>query len=126
MGKDLGTYFLRIELRDERGWIQSWPTGWRYTDGTAEETLLTATPIPPTWNTEEDLLGTMRFMYLAGNYSCDCNKSLFLARAHQSDQEDLPCGDTMQLRRLTVIRPDRSETVIYPETQNLDSVVSGA
>jgi len=119
MGKDLGTYHLRVELEDGRGWIERWDTGHRYTHGTPEQTKLDATLITPTWDTEEDLLSGMVYIYTEGNYSCDCNKALFLARAHQQPEPDeTPCGDTMPVKRLTAIRPDASEVVIF-DSSNL-------
>ena len=119
--KDLGTYHLRVELLDDwgllnaHGWIEVWHTGWRYTNGTPEQTRLDATPIAPSWESEEELFKTMKFMYLEGNWSCDCNKVLFLARAYQQPEPQDPlCGQKMELRRLTVIRPDMSEIIIWP------------
>ena len=114
MGKDLGTYHLRVELQDGRGWIETWNTGHRYTHGTPECTKLDAQLIRPAWESENDLLETMVYMLTEGNSSCDCNKMLSLARAHQQPEpEDTPCGDTMPIRRLTAIRPDAAEVTIF-------------
>lgn len=113
MGKDLGTYFLRVELMDGRGWIQTWTTGWRYTNGTANESPLDATAIPPTWDDDDGVLETMQYMFLDGNYACDCNRSLFWERSQQKEETDHPCGETMELKLLTAIRPDRTEVVIF-------------
>lgn len=112
-GKDLGTYHLRVEFADGRGFIQTWHTGWRYSHGSGDETKLDADAISPTWGSERELFDTVVFMYTDGNYSCDCNKALFLARAHQEAEPDNPCGDEMALRKLTAIRPDRSEVVLF-------------
>jgi hypothetical protein len=115
MGKDLGTYHLRVELEDGRGWIETWNTGHRYTDGMQEATKLDASLIRPIWDAEEGVLEAMLFMYMDGNYSCDCNKLLFLARSQQQpDPEENPCGDSLVVKRLTAIRPDASEVVIFP------------
>ena len=43
-----------------------------------------------------------RFMFFEGNYACDCNKMLFLAREYPevfgSEDDDLtPCGDTITI-----------------------------
>lgn len=115
MTKDLGTYHLRVELQDGRGWISDWSTGYRYTRGSEHEAPLDAHKIPPSWESEADLFRGMLFMYLEGNYSCDCNKSLFWHRSQQlPEPEETPCGDTMILKRLTAIRPDQTEVVIWP------------
>lgn len=91
--KDIGTYFLRVELENGEGWIETWNTGWRYTDGTAGVTKLDATPIPPTWDNERDLFEAMEYMLTEGNSSCDCNKRLSLARAkHEDDSRDFECA----------------------------------
>lgn len=114
MSRDLGTYHLRVELADGRGWISKWSTGYRYTNGTEHESPLTAMVIEPTWGSEEDLFDTMISMYLHGNYSCDCNKTLFWCRSQQMEEpEDIPCGDMMELQRLTAIRPDQTEKVLW-------------
>jgi len=118
MTRDLGTYHLRVILEDGKGWIQTYYTGCRYThgtdDGRHETTKLDADPIRPTWNNEEELFETMVYMYTIGNYSCDCNKKLFYARAHQlEDPEGEQCGKTMPVKSLTAIRPDRTEVVLF-------------
>jgi len=114
MTKDLGTYHLKVELVDGRGWIETWNTGWRYTQGTDGYRPLDATPIPPTYEDEKAIFFNMMWMYIDGNYSCDCNKALFLAYSQQQDPPwNTPCGDTMTLKRLTAIRPDRTEKVLY-------------
>jgi hypothetical protein len=112
--KDLGTYHLRIELEDGRGWIETWNTGKRFTNGTEHETQLDATMIHPTWESEDDLFSAMRWHYTEANGSCDCNKILALARAYQQPEpEEVLCGDSMPIKRLTAIRPDASEEVIF-------------
>ena len=114
MVKDLGTYHLKVELEDGRGWIQQWNTGARYMKGSGSCHPLDADRISPTWRDEQELFESMCWMYLEGNYSCDCNKRLFLARAHQQGEpEKSPCGDTMTLKRLTAIHPDGIEEVIW-------------
>lgn len=114
--RDLGTYHLRVEFKDGRGYIQRWETGWRFTHGTPENSPLTASPISPTYEDEQALLDNMLSMYEHGNYSCDCNKRLFLARAAQEPEpeDDNQCGDSIELLRLTAIRPDMSEVVLWP------------
>ena len=41
------------------------------------------------------------YMWEDGNYSCDCNKSLFLSRVHEEVSE-LDCGDTIETRDFIV------------------------
>lgn len=114
MKKDLGTYYLRVELADGRGWIDTWNTSARYTNGRSNHSPLSAERIQPTWESEEDVLSGMVFMYTDGNYSCDCNKTLFWCRSQQLEEpEHPPCGDTMVLAKLTAIRPDGSEVEIW-------------
>jgi len=38
-----------------------------------------------------------RFMFLEGNYSCDCNKSLFIQRYVKQKFRKLPCGDKIKI-----------------------------
>lgn len=109
MTRDLGTYHVRAVFEDGRGFIMRWPTGMRFSHGTIEFSPLDATLIPPTWESEEDLFGTILFMFTEGNYDCDCNLGDFLARAAGEDDVDLPCGNTIRLSRLSVIRPDGTE-----------------
>ena len=43
------------------------------------------------------------FMWTEGNYACDCNKRLFIARARKEKEPELnPCGDSIRLERLAV------------------------
>lgn len=108
--KDLGTYWVRVKFADGSGFLDRWNTGHRYTHGTEGTKPLDAQYIAPTWESEEDLLSSITYMYNEGNFSCDCNKRLFLARAMQQDEPDNPqCGDTLKIVELTVIRPNRSE-----------------
>lgn len=109
-GVDLGTYHLIVKFADGRGYIEKWNTGRRFCKGTTEVSPLGADLIKPTWESEEDLLETMFFMYTDGNYSCDCNRILFLARAaNEPEPEEVDCGETIQLESLTAIRPDGTE-----------------
>ncbi|HXH30268.1 MAG TPA: hypothetical protein VNJ01_05625 [Bacteriovoracaceae bacterium] len=117
MGKDLGTYHLIVEFMSGEGYIETWDTGARYTSGTANHSPLDAYRIEPPYEDEADLFDTMIYANTSGNFSCDCNRSLFLARAYQEDEkEDMACGDTITLKRLTVIRPDGTRQVAWEET----------
>lgn len=114
IGKDLGTYHARVEFTNGDGYISKWGTGARYTHGSEHDHPLSAFRIGCEWESEADLLNTMRFMYLHGNYSCDCNRLLSLARSKQQDEpENTPCGNTLRLKRLTAIRPDGSEVILW-------------
>lgn len=116
MTKDLGTYYLRVEFEDGRGYIQSWQTGARYTNGAGEVSPLDAFRINPTWDDELDVFHMMQYAYEEGNYSCDCNRQLFWLRSQQrldEAEEDMPCGDTIKLRMLTAIRPDGTELQLF-------------
>lgn len=56
------------------------------------------------------------FMYVEGNYSCDCNRALFAARQRGlPEPEETACGNTITLARLRVyqIRPDGTEATIH-------------
>lgn len=119
MNRDLGTYYIRVELQNGEGYIERINTCARYTSGRGDIHPLNARRINPTWEDEADLESTLVFSYTENNNSCDCNKLLSLDRANQIDsEEDYPCGDTLVLRRLTLIRPDGSEKVIYESTES--------
>jgi hypothetical protein len=47
---------------------------------------------------------SVAYMYREGNYSCDCNLSLFIKRYANVDIGDLECGDSVELVDLTVMR----------------------
>ena len=117
MNKELGTYFVKMELVGGDGCFYRWETGARYTNGTESCSPLDADRMQCGYDNEQELFEGIEFMFTEGNYSCDCNRRLFLARAHQQDDpgdgEDNPCGDTMILERLTAIRPDGSEVILY-------------
>lgn len=48
--------------------------------------------------TEEDI----KFMYYDGNYSCDCNKSIFINREHGNIINELECGDKIKIKDFEV------------------------
>jgi hypothetical protein len=119
MKKDLGTYWLRVEFDDGRGYLEKWETGRRYVGGSINWKRLDAKAIEPSWENEQELFETMEYQYVEGNYACDCNKLLFLARANQQDEpEHIPCGDTLMLFRLTAIRPDGSEQTLWEKSDD--------
>lgn len=115
MKRDLGTYHFKVEFEDGRGFIYRWDTGMRFTHGRSYSHPLNTAPIKPAWESEEDLFNTAEYMFTEGNYSCDCNKNLFLADAAQESSawdHDNDCGDKIKLKRLTAIRPNSTEVVI--------------
>lgn len=113
-GRDLGTYHLRVQFTDGTGYIEEWATGARYGGGRGNASPLDAKVILPTWKDEQDVFHGMIWAYTEGNFGCDCNKSLMLARAYQQPEpEETVCGETMTIESLTAIRPDGTEEVIY-------------
>jgi hypothetical protein len=105
-GKDLGTYHVRVELEDGRGWIQEWTTGRRFVGGSDSWHPLDASSIPPQWSTEDEVISAITGMFFDGNYACDCNKKLFLAYSKGKKDVVTICGDTLKIKMLSVICPD--------------------
>jgi hypothetical protein len=58
----------------------------------------------PTWTKDEIVSGT-DYQWSEGNYSCDCNRSAFLAEADH-EQKKLPCGETLRIRFYALHGPD--------------------
>ena len=116
-GTDLGTYHVRVEFADGRGFINDWNTGARYARGGPGIHPLTAERVPPGWENEAELEKTIVYMFTEGNFSCDCNLLDFLDYAEGKEPPDdpshHPCGGTLVRRRLTMLRPDGSEKVIF-------------
>lgn len=111
--KDLGTYYLRVEFEDGSGYMHQWSTSHRYCGGDDTFSPLNALISQPPYENESEIFQSMEFMYTEGNYSCDCNKKLFLAYSRNEDIEDVECGDKIILKRLTAIRPDMTEKVLF-------------
>lgn len=63
----------------------------------------------------EDGFSAIDFQWTEGNYSCDCNKSIFLGL---STSEDARCGDTLELEYLGVIMKDGTEKVLLDQRKN--------
>lgn len=123
MGKDLGTYHIRVEHENARGFIRKVETGNAFRGGKLEHPI-NAEVRPALYEDEATVIHSEIYSYTEGNFSCDCNKRLFIARAYsEPEPEDAdesedgknhnPCGHTMKLQRLTLIRPDLSEVVIW-------------
>jgi hypothetical protein len=52
-----------------------------------------------------------------GNYSCDCNRALFFARAKgEEDPEDRPCGEEAYFVRITAADDGRE---LYCDTETV-------
>ena len=118
MSKDIGTYHLKVEFKNERGYLQRWGTGKWYTEGDSEVSPLNASLIRPLYECEDDLIESILFQYLENNYSCDCNRRLFIARAHKEEESwATACTEDIELERLTLIRPDSTAKVIFEETR---------
>jgi hypothetical protein len=115
-GRDLGTYFVRVEFLNRDGFIMQWDTGARYTNGSGSFSPLNAKRIEPYAEDEEFLAESVKFMFSEGNYACDCNRAIFLARARQEAEPEEPeCGESaaFEIAKLTLIRPDGSEVLLY-------------
>ena len=60
--------------------------------------------------TEEDL-SVLLFLWEEGNFSCDCNRRLFIIRQEEEREaldEEIPCGKTIKLLRLDWIEGNKS------------------
>jgi hypothetical protein len=56
------------------------------------------------------------WMFTEGNYSCDCNRSLFIRRQFGEDAiPELPCGDTIKLLNYYIEHKPYEEPVKYNE-----------
>jgi hypothetical protein len=53
------------------------------------------------------------FIWSDGNFSCDCNRALFFARAVDEPDPDLECGQSQY--RVNWIRNDETGNIIYEE-----------
>lgn len=118
MSEDLGTYHVQVIFEGGIGFIMEWDTGARYTKGRHGVSPLDATRLEPTYENEYDLLRSVRYMFLEGNYSCDCNLRNFLADAAQKPRpDDAHCGDELleSMVSLTVIRPGGEAILLFPD-----------
>lgn len=114
-GQDLGTYHIKVYLKNSEAFIQKWSTGGRYTSGAWSNHPIDATWIPPFYKNEKELIRNMTYMFTEGNYSCDCNLGDFLAQSKQEEDPDLPCGDTLYPQKLVIRRPSGTHKVIWEE-----------
>lgn len=115
MNPDLGTYYVRVEFKNGDGFIYRWDTGARYTRGLHNCSPLNALRTEPNWENADDVEHSIWYLFTEGNYCCDCNRQLLLDYAHQTqlpDEWEPSCGETIELLRLTMIRPDGSEKII--------------
>ena len=112
--KDLGTYHVKVELNNGDGFIMKWETGIRYTDGWESSHPLTAELISPAYEDEEGLKDTIRYMFLHGDFAYAYNIELFLDQAHQRNCDSTSaCSNKYKIIRMTLIKPDATEEVIY-------------
>lgn len=107
MGKDLGSYFIKVELENERGFISKIDTGHGFTKGSFDCSPIDASPITPTWTNEEELIDSMLYMWLEGNSSCDCNVRLMVSMAYQEEKGSFCCGENLTIKKLPFIKPKR-------------------
>ena len=114
-GKDLGTYHVKIEFHNARGYIRRYRTGLYFSPQTAGVSPLDATPHKPRRETEEELVREIVSSYVDGNYSCDCNLKNDIADAHGEPRPDAACSENIKLKRLTLIKPDLTEEVIWDD-----------
>ena len=116
-GRDLGTYHVIVDLGGARSFVKRWNTSGRFTGvGTEDlspwpsDALLWS---PPVYESEEAMVESIIFMFIEGNYSCDCNLLAFAARARGEEPPVVPCGESVDLLRLTLVRPDGTRSVIW-------------
>lgn len=70
--------YIHVRMDDGRAFAKEWPGR----------------------DTEEAEQG-VRYMFSQGNYSCDCNRGLFLG-----EEEDRPCGEILRIKTLDFIYND--------------------
>lgn len=59
----------------------------------------------------DDLPWEDDYIWSEGNYSCDCNRALFFARAVGEEDENVSCGDSAYSLRCV----DADENVLYED-----------
>lgn len=108
-GRDLGTYFVRVEFVNGQGYIEKMETGGRWLPKRAvpwgPEAPLESRYSPPLWESEQVLLDNIRFRLFEN--TCDCQHRQSLARAAGLDDDgEGKCGDELTIRSVTVLGPD--------------------
>lgn len=58
------------------------------------------------------------FIWQEGNYSCDCNRALFFARANDEDEDCFDCGESEYSIKIML-----GDECIYSEFERLDTVL---
>jgi hypothetical protein len=81
-------------------------------------------PFPFSDPDDDEAYDAARFMYLEGNYACDCNRSLFIDRycdnapdewPGETDEDGtMPCGDEITLTSLIFVDSTGNEHIIWP------------
>lgn len=56
------------------------------------------------WVQPDDYEGQWEYIYREGNYSCDCNKSLFIQRQCDPSFPDMTCGHKIKMTSLQKIK----------------------
>ena len=114
MGRDLGTYHVKLELADGRGFIVPWSTGARYTGGTACAHPLEGRRIAPPINSEYEVIDQIAYHYgrwgnglLPDNLVQDY-LSAYPGLARTADVYAMP-----PVQRITVIKPSGEEVVVW-------------
>ncbi len=67
-----------------------------------------ADPNDPDWTTEQ----LAEYMYVGGNYSCDCSRSDLIREYCDETFPEMECGEKIELVSLSP-RPIRSNPVVY-------------
>lgn len=119
MGRDLGTYFIRWTLYDGRGVNTEINTGYRFALRCGSTSPLYASPITPVYESEEDLVETVVYLFQHGGWSCDCNRERDLARAYQQPEPEdehgkeglCKGGPKLVIKKLEILNPQLE--VIY-------------
>ena len=58
------------------------------------------------WYDEGEYYDNILFQWEEGNYSCDCNRAWFFARAGKKPEFDVPCGDDKLYKVICILRED--------------------
>ncbi len=108
MPSDLGPYWVRVMCANGEGFLYRWETGRGFCEGNSHCKPLGARQIPCGYDTDTDVIETVRFMFTEGNLSCDCNLFDMLDDANQRPRSGglRPCGDSLSPVGLSVLRPN--------------------
>lgn len=62
------------------------------------------------WYEAGEIHEGVEYMWADGNYSCDCNRALFWARAGGELDLEVPCSESA----FTVLKIEREDGYLYP------------